>query len=449
MYYYPATRGNLFSMKPTKKIEFKEHYDVCVIGGGPAGMMAAGRAAELGASVVLIEKNEGLGKKLLITGGGRCNVTNDTKDARAFLARLKGKGKFLFSTFAQYAVAESLDFFNSRGMETKVENEGRVFPVSDSAKSVKDVLVGYMKENKVEVAGNITAKGFKIVDNKIVGLNVSTKEYDRLVVVADSYILATGGTSHPETGSTGEAFEWLSKAGHAIAPSDAALVPIKIAEKWVRDLAGVSHQHVKLTIVEKNATKEKRGESRVGRMLFTHFGISGPLAINFSKDVRESMEYAESGTAIEISLDIVPDLDITALDKKIQEIFLKNATKKMKNAVKDLVTPAFAPTILQLAKLDPEQEPTVTTREERLRLVKVLKDMRMTPVGFLGAESAIVASGGVKLEEVDFKTMRSRVVSNLYLVGDVLDIERPSGGYSLQLCWSTGWVAGNDAGKKK
>ena len=137
------------------------------------------------------------------------------------------------------------------------------------------------------------------------------------------------------------------------------------------------------------------------------------------------------------------------LDKKIQEIFLKNATKKMKNAVKDLVTPAFAPTILQLAKLDPEQEPTVTTREERLRLVKVLKDMRMTPVGFLGAESAIVASGGVKLEEVDFKTMRSRVVSNLYLVGDVLDIERPSGGYSLQICWSTGWVAGNDAGKKK
>lgn len=436
-------------MVPTKKTVFKEHYDVCVIGGGPAGMMAAGRAAELGASVVLIEKNDGLGKKLLITGGGRCNVTNDTKDVRAFLAKLKNKGKFLFSTFAQHAVAESLDFFNSRGMETKVENEGRVFPVSDSAKSVKDVLVNYIKKNRVQVVSGITAKGFKIIENKIVGLNVSTKDYERLVISADSYILATGGSSHPETGSTGEAFDWLAKAGHTIIEADAALVPIKIGEKWVKDLAGVSHQHVKLTLVEKNTVtkKEKRGESRVGRMLFTHFGISGPLAINFSKDVRDIMDYGEKDSVVELSLDVMPDLDSVALDKKIQEIFLLNATKKMKNAVRDIVTPAFAPAILELAKLNPEQEPTVTTREERLRLVKILKDMRMTPVGFLGAESAIVASGGVKLEEVDFKTMRSRVVSNLYLVGDVLDVERPSGGYSLQICWSTGFVAGNDAGK--
>ena len=377
-------------------------------------------------------------------------MTNDTKDIRAFLAKLENKGKFLFSTFAQHAVVESLDFFNSRGMETKVENEGRVFPVSNSAKSVKDVLVSYIKKNHVQVVSGITAKGFKIIENKIVGLNVSTKEYERLVISADSYILATGGSSHPETGSTGEAFGWLAKAGHTIIEADAALVPIKIGEKWVKDLAGVSHQHVKLTLIEKNTItkKEKRGESRVGRMLFTHFGISGPLAINFSKDVRDSMEYADKDTSLELSLDVMPDIDSVTLDKKIQEIFLKNATKKMKNAVRDLVTPAFAPAILELAKLNPEQEPTVTTREERLRLVKTLKDMRMTPVGFLGAESAIVASGGVKLEEVDFKTMRSRVVSNLYLVGDVLDAQRPSGGYSLQLCWSTGWVANTDAGKK-
>lgn len=432
-----------------KKVEFKERYDVCVVGGGPAGMMAAGRAAELGASVVLVEKNEGLGKKLLITGGGRCNVTNDTPDARAFLAKLKGKGKFLFSTFSQHAVAESLGFFHARGMETKVENEGRVFPVSDSAQSVWSVLVKYMKEGKVQVATGVEAKGFHIRkdDNgenpRIEGLNIKTSRGIE-TVVADSYVLATGGTSHPETGSTGEGFEWLKRAGHTVIEADAALVPIKIAEKWVRDLSGVSPQHAKLTIVANG----KREESRVGRMVFAHFGISGPLAINFSKDVRETMQYAQPGEKVELSLDVVPDLDNAALDKKVQEIFHENGKKKLKNALKELIAPALCPAVFAQSKLDPEKEVAVATREERLTLCRLLKDMRMTPTGFLGADKAIVASGGVKLEEIDFKTMRSRVVPNLFLVGDVLDIERPSGGYSLQLCWSTGWVAGTAAAKK-
>ncbi|HVU06734.1 MAG TPA: aminoacetone oxidase family FAD-binding enzyme [Candidatus Paceibacterota bacterium] len=447
-----------------KKGAFKERYDVCVIGGGPAGMMAAGRAAESGASVVLIEKNEGLGKKLLITGGGRCNVTNDTPDIRAFLGKLKGKGKFLFSTFAQHAVAESLAFFNGRNMPTKVENEGRVFPLSNSAKSVWDVLVKYMKDTKVEVASGVSAKGLHIQDGKIVGVNVmrgESKSGAKVIetIVADSYIIATGGTSHPETGSTGEGFEWLRKAGHTIVEPDAALVPIKIGEKWVRELSGVSNQHAKLTIIEKRAAgqgaenvkengKESRGKSLVGRMVFAHFGISGPLAINFSKDVRESLQYAQPGDKVELSLDIMPDFDNAALDKKAQESFTANSNKKVKNAIKDLVTPAMSSAVIELAQLDPEKEINIVTREERLRLVKILKDMRMTPIGFLGKEKAIVASGGVKLEEVDFKTMKSRIVPNLYLVGDVLDIERPSGGYSLQLCWSTGWVAGTDAAKK-
>ncbi len=437
----------------------KERYAVCVIGGGPAGMMAAGRAAELlakhparhseGSSVVLIEKNPGLGAKLLITGGGRCNLTNDTPDPRAFLAKLKGKGKFLFSTFSQHAVVDSLAFFHGRGVPTKVENEGRVFPLSDSARSVYDALVGYMKGSSkggdVEIATDMAATGFHLRDGKIVGLNVATSR-GPATIAADSYILATGGTSHPETGSTGEAFEWLRKAGHTIAEPDAALVPIKIAEKWVRELSGVSHQHAKLTIIEKNGSSaERRAKSLVGRMVFAHFGVSGPLAINLSKDVRESLQYAESGGTVELSLDIMPDFDPAALDKKIQETFKENSNKKIKNGLKGLVAPALAPTIIALAKLDPEKEINVVTREERLALARTLKDMRMTQTGFLGKEKAIVASGGVKLEEVDFKTMRSRIVPNLYLVGDVLDIERPSGGYSLQICWSTGWVAGTDA----
>lgn len=417
----------------------KDSYDVAVIGGGPAGMMAAGRAAELGASVILIEKNENVGKKLLITGGGRCNVTNDTQNPRDFLAKLKGKGKFLFSTFSQHAVKESLDFFNSRGMETKVENEGRVFPVSNSARSVYDVLLKYMKEGKVDVVTGLAAKGFHARDGVIVGLNT-----EKQTIVAKSYILATGGTSMPETGSTGEGFTWLEKIGHTVIAADAALVPVKIAEKWVRDLSGVSHQHVKISILSNG----KRQDSRIGRMVFAHFGISGPLVLSFSKEIRETMQYAQPGDKIELSLDIMPDLNPEELDLKVQEVFKANQNKKLKNALKDLVTPALCPTLFTLTKLDPEKEINIVSREERLTLVKLLKDMRMTPTGFLGKEKAIVASGGVKLEEVDFKTMQSRLFPNLYVIGDVLDIDRPSGGYSLQLCWTTGWVAGTDAAKK-
>ncbi|MBX4209552.1 aminoacetone oxidase family FAD-binding enzyme [Candidatus Parcubacteria bacterium] len=447
-------------MRPirTPKKAHGEIYDVAVIGGGPAGMIAAGRAAELlkakgGGSVILIEKNEGLGKKLLITGGGRCNVTNDTPDARAFLGKLKGKGKFLFSTFAQHAVKESLEFFHARGMETKVENEGRVFPVSNTARSVWDALVEYMKDNKVEVITGMAAKGFHARDGRIVGANVVGRNGVE-TIAADSYILATGGTSHPDTGSTGEGFEWLRKIGHTVVEPDAALVPVKIAEKWVRDLSGVSHQNAKITIIEKSAGEdksakpaEKRLASRVGRMVFAHFGISGPLVLNFSREIRDALGYVQPGDKIELSLDIMPDFDNAALDKKVQEVFTANSNKKLKNALKDLVTPAMTPAILFLTKLDPEKEINIVTREERLTLCRILKDMRMTPTGFLGKEKAIVASGGVKLEEVDFRTMQSRLFPNLYLIGDVLDIDRPSGGYSLQLCWSTGWVAGTHAAK--
>ncbi len=417
----------------------KSEYDVAVIGGGPAGMMAAGRAAELGASVVLIEKNEGLGKKLLITGGGRCNVTNEKLEPREFLGELKGKGKFLFSTFAQHAVKESLEFFNSRGMATKVENEGRIFPVSDSARTVYDVLVKYMKDNKVDIVTAYPAKGFHARDGIIVGLNT-----EKETIVAKSYILATGGSSMPETGSTGDGFRWLEKIGHTVIPADAALVPVKIAEKWVRDLSGISHQHAKLSIMKNG----KRADSRIGRMVFAHYGLSGPLVLSFSKEIREAMQYAQPTDKIELSLDIMPDFNtIDDLDLKVQEVFMANSNKKLKNALKDLIAPAMCPMVFERTRLDPEKEINIVTREERLTITKLLKDLRMTPTGFLGSETAIVASGGVKLEEVDFKTMQSRLFPNLFLTGDVLDIDRPSGGYSLQLCWTTGWVAGTHAAK--
>jgi predicted Rossmann fold flavoprotein len=411
-------------------------YDVAVIGGGPAGMMAAGRAAESGARVVLIEKNEKLGEKLLITGGGRCNVTNATFDNRALLEKFKTRGKFLFSTFAQHSVQDTLDFFNSRGMATRVENENRVFPATQMAKSVWDVLVQYMKKNGVDVVTGLSAKGFHIRDGKIVGLNT-----DRETIVAGSYILATGGTSHPETGSTGEGFEWLKKAGHTINEPSAALVPVKIKERWVHELSGVSHQHVKLSVIQNG----KKVESKIGRMVFTHFGMSGPLVLNMSRDIGI---WLDNGP-IELSIDLLPDVLPDLVDSAVLEMFGKNLNKKIKNCLKEIIPPAFVETIITLSGLDKEKEVNLISREERKELTRVLKDMRMTPTGFVDQKEAIVASGGVELKEIDFKTMQSLLIPNQYLIGDVLDIERPSGGYSLQLCWTTGWVAGTHAGGAK
>jgi predicted Rossmann fold flavoprotein len=417
----------------------KDQYDLIVIGGGPAGMMAAGRAAELGADVLLIEKNEDLGRKLLITGGGRCNVTNAEPSTRSFLDKLKGKGKFLFSTFAQHEVKDTLAFFHDNGMKTKEEEEGRVFPASNTARSVYDTLLKNMKEKKVEIMTGLPVNDIHAYDGKVAGVNT-----DKGTIKAKAYILAVGGASHPETGSTGEGFEWLKKMGHTVNKTEAALVPIKIREQWVKDLSGVSHQHVKFTLMQ----NDKRGASRVGRMVFAHFGVSGPLALNFSQNVREAKQYAEPGTKIEMSLDLFPDFDAQAMDKKVQEVFGMNQNKALKNGVRELLTPALAPTIITLAGIDPEKEVNVVTREERLNLVKTMKDLRMTPDGFLDTDESIVTSGGVKLEEIDFRTMQSTVATNLYIIGDLLDIERPSGGYSLQLCWTTGWVAGTDAAKK-
>lgn len=410
-------------------------YDVVVIGGGPAGMMAAGRSAECGARVLLLEKNATLGKKLLITGGGRSNVTNAEFDRTRFLAKFKENAKFLFSPFTQFGVEETLDFFHTRGMPTKVEAENRVFPISDTAQSVWDVLVAYMAEGGVTVRSLAPVTGFAVRDKAIVGIMLA----DDMVIEAKRYILATGGKSRPETGSTGDGFVWLAQIGHTIMESAAALVPVAIREEWVRALSGVSAADVKLTVLQNN----KKQVSRRGKILFTHFGISGPLVLNMSKDIGESLKYG----MVEIALDFYPSLDAGAVDRKVQAIFMENQNKQIKNGLDGLMTTLLASALIRLSNIDPEKPVHSVTREERLVLVRLLKDMRMTVQGLLGVEKAVVTSGGVALPEIDFKTMQSRLHPNLYIVGDLLNIDRPSGGYSLQLCFTTGYVAGTVAGK--
>lgn len=414
-------------------------WDVVVIGGGPAGMMAAGRAAENGAKVILLEKNPTLGVKLLITGGGRCNVTNAQYDVRTFLKKYNSKehqsDKFLFSAFSQFDVKNAIDFFNQKGMPTKVEAENRVFPLSNTSQSVWDVLVEYIKKNMVEIVTNSNVVGFEKDNNKI----MSVKLKNGKKIHAKRFILATGGTSRPETGSTGDGFKWLREIGHKVINSNEALVPVKInmagENTWLKDLQGVTLHDIKLTTFQNN----QKQESRLGKILFTHFGVSGPTILNMSKDIGELLKYGE----VEIRLDLLPSFDHGMMNSRLQELFLLDNKKKIKNSLGSLIPTALVNAVLKLSKVNPDTANNSITREERLRLIDTIKGIKMEVVELLGSDKAVVSSGGVDLTEVDFKTMQSRLFPNLHLVGDVLNIDRPSGGYSLQLCWTTGYVAGN------
>lgn len=408
-----------------------EIWDVIVIGGGPSGMMSAIRASERGARVLLIEKNDGLGKKLLITGGGRCNVTNAELDNRKLLSKFKDNDKYLFSAFSKWSVKNTLDFFNERNMPTKVEANQRVFPVSNSARSVWDVLVNDLKKNNVSIISNTEVKGFIKQDNKIVGIKIKNRED----IKAKNFILATGGKSRPETGSTGDGFIWLKEIGHKVIDQDAVLVPVAIKDAWVKKLQGVTIDNAKITLLQNN----EKQSSNIGRVLFTHFGLSGPSILNMSRDISELLKYGE----VKISLDVLPSLDYGMLNEKLQNLFKENNNKKFKNALTELFKPSFSEAIAQISGIGGDTLCNSITREQRLSLIKLLKDIPMEVAGLLGVEKAIVTSGGVELNEIDFKTMKSKLYNNLFLVGDILNIDRPSGGYSLQLCWTTGFVAGD------
>ncbi len=409
-------------------------YDVIVVGGGPSGMMAAGRAAELGAKVLLLEKNDKLGKKLLITGGGRCNITNAEFDIRKLVSKYGPKGKALFGSFTRFGVEDTLEFFNSRGLPTKIELEKRAFPQSNKAKDVWSLLIEYLKQNKVEIVSGEAVKKILNEENLIKGVVTKNKTY-----TAKNYIITTGGKSRPETGSTGEGFEWMRKLGHSVEESDPALVPVRIQEDWVKKLSGLSFTDIKLTIFQDN----KKQESRLGKMLFTHFGISGPLVLNMSKNIAELYKYAP----VKLELDLYPALDLTALDKKLLDHLSGGLNKKIKNILGGIVPPRMIPAILQLTNIDPNIEGNSLAKTQRRQITALIKALPMSVAGFLGVEKAIVTSGGVSLKEIDFKTMQSKLYSNLFLAGDILNFDRPSGGFSLQICWTTGFLAGENSTK--
>jgi predicted Rossmann fold flavoprotein len=409
-------------------------FDVIVIGGGPAGMMAAGRVAELGRSVLLLEKNQNLGKKLLLTGGGRCNLTNNKSNIRELALSYKGSDQFLMSAFSQFDAVKSIEFFNSMGVKTKEEEYGRVFPVSDSSQTVLNALEKYMKTGGVEIKTKSAVKNVSFDrENKV--FTVQLKNSD--VFSAKSCVVAAGGMSHPETGSSGEGFNWLEKMGHKIIKTDVSLVPIAIKDGWVKKAAGLTLNDIKLTVF----LDGKKQFIQKGKILFTHFGISGPTVLNMSKDVGELLR----GGEVIIKLDLFPKLDLGALKQNLQGVLVAESNKKIKNTLGAIIPLALVPIILKITEIDGETPNHSVSHEDRKKLVKIFKEIPVLVDGLLGADRAIVSSGGVPLEEINFKTMESRVVPGLFIVGDMLNINRPSGGYSLQLCWTTGFIAGSNS----
>jgi predicted Rossmann fold flavoprotein len=410
------------------------HFDIAVIGGGPAGMMAAGRAAELGAKVVLIEKNEILGKKLLITGKGRCNFTHNEFDIRKFAEKFGRNGRFLYSALELFGVGEVIDFFESRGVKGKKEQGDRVFPEKGSAQDILNVLIKYLAEGKVHILLNSEVIGFKNEKGKISQVLLRDRQ-----ISADKFIICAGGKAYPQTGSTGDGYRWAEQLGHTIIPPVPALNPVKTSEGWVKELQGLSLKNVSLKLFQNG----KKQDERFGEMLFTHFGVSGPIVMDMSKKIGALLKNGP----VKLILDLKPALDFKKLDKRIQRDFWEFKGRMFKNSLKGLLPLSMIPVIIKLSGIEPEKKVDYISREERNKLVHLLKELELTPTGLLGFKWSVVTSGGVALKEVNPNTMGSKKVENLYFAGEILDLDGPSGGYNLQVCWSTGYLAGQSAVK--
>lgn len=411
------------------------HYDVVVIGGGASGMMAAGRAAERGKRVLLVEKNKTLGKKLSITGGGRCNILNAESDTRALLENFGEATKYLHSAFAQHGMQDSWTFFESRGLPLVVEARKRAFPESQRAEDVTSLMREFVLSHNVELRTKTRFEGFIEKDEVVVGIHTNQGD-----IFGSSFILATGGSSHQETGSTGEGVEYLKALGHTVFPPNPNIVPLVVDEKWVKDLSGTTLSFMKITFTDMNNSK-KVSFSKTGKILFTHFGVSGPLILNAAREVKLLLRNSH----VRAYIDMYPDTTVGTLRNRVLEVFNRNKNKTLKNVLKEFVPAGMDGAVMaQLDQSLQEEKVNSVTKEARHELVDRLKAMPLTITGTMGMDWAVISDGGVGLDEVDTRSMASKLHPNVYLTGDVLNINRPSGGYSLQLCWTTGWVAGNN-----
>ncbi len=421
-------------MAQSSKRMDRNHYDLLVIGGGASGLMAAGRAGELGARVLLLEKNKKLGEKLKITGGGRCNITNAESDQRILLKKYGQAEQFLYSSFSQFGIKDTFTFFESRGLPLVVQARKRAFPHTEKALDVYRVLEKYLRENNVTVLTDSAVTKITTQGNAIVEVSCGKKEYS-----ANAYILATGGVSHPETGSTGDGFRWLTNLGHEVSKSAPNVVPLAVEESWSKKLAGTSLSFMKISF----QVDGRKAFSKTGKILFTHFGLSGPLILNSAHAVGSLLEEG----LVTATIDLYPHTDQGAVERNILKVFDQNKNKIFKNILAEISPAGLDGAILELsADIIPGGTKIHSiSKEQRKSLAALMKNLPLTISGLMGFDRAVVSDGGLMLSEIDTKTMRSTKITNLYVTGDLLNINRPSGGYSLQLCWTTGYVAGTHA----
>lgn len=408
---------------------------VIVIGGGAAGMLAAGRAAELGAHVVLLEKGPKLARKLRISGKGRGNITN-AADLPDFIEAFAPNGKFLYSAFSQFFRNELLDLLGSLGVQTKTERGGRVFPASDRASDVCDALERWMQSMGVRVRLGTAVRSLAVESGRITGVEVFGGTMN-----ASAVVIATGGASYPKTGSTGDGYHMTRAVGHTIVAPEPALSALVTSENWVSTLQGLSLRNVQATLLTGSGAENgwTKAASEFGEMIFTHFGISGPIILTLSRKAR--LLLANGPT--QISLDLKPALSEEQLHARLIRDFRQ--TKQLRNYLKELLPRLLAEAFPDLADVPPEKPVNTITAAERARIVVALKDLRLTVVRLASLEEAIVTAGGVSIKEIDPKTMMSKLVHGLFLAGEVIDIDAETGGFNLQAAFSTGYVAGESA----
>lgn len=415
--------------------------EIVVIGAGPAGLFSAISASKAGGRVTLLEKMDRPARKLMITGKGRCNLTN-TVEMQDFIENIPGNGVFLYSSLNKFNNYMLIEFFESIGIATKTERGGRVFPKSDSAVHTANALIDFAKRQNVKIVCNSEC-GKIIADNGSIK-SVMTK--DGRVFNCDSVVLSTGGMSYPRTGSTGDGYRIAKDMGHTIVPPKPSLVPMNVKEKWAADLQGLSLKNSAVKVFDKN---QKLLYEDFGEMIFTHFGVSGPMIISASRHLLNIFYSKNGNKEAKLSIDFKPALTYEKLDERIQRDFMKYSNRQYKNSLDDLLPKKLIPVVIRLTGIDPEKPVNQISKIERRNIVELLKKFELTLTGFRPIEEAIITAGGININEINPSTMESKKVKGLYFAGEIIDVDGYTGGFNLQIAFSTGYVAGLNSVKCK
>lgn len=406
---------------------------IIIVGGGAAGLMAAVSAANQGGQVTILEKMPSIGRKLLITGKGRCNITN-AADIPTIIKNMPGNGQFLYSSLHAFSNQDTVAFFENYGVKTKIERGDRIFPISDKAQDVVNAFKKALLDKHITLLLNEPVKKIMIHNQHVAGVTtIHNNTYD-----ADAIILATGGASYPGTGSSGDGYRIAAELGHAITPLKPSLVPLEVEEEWISDLQGLSLKNVTAAVFH----KEQKLAEEFGEMLFTHYGLSGPIILSLSKTAAEWLAKKEE---VSIQINLKPALSEEVLDKRLQRDFEKYSRKQMKNALHDLLPSKLIDVVIDLSFIDPDKFVNQLTKAERYRLLNVITHLTFTITQTRPVSEAIVTAGGVAIKEIQPKTMESKLIQGLYFAGEVIDIDGYTGGFNLQAAFSTGFIAGKCA----